>query len=56
MEFDFRAELVGLAEEIRRDLGRELFAFEVGDPVPEESVRAAEIRLGTPLPPSLRRF
>lgn len=56
MDFDFRAELEELAEEIRRDPLLELFEFEIGDPVPEETVKAAEARFGTPLPTQLRRF
>lgn len=56
MDFDFRAELVALAEEIRRDPLVELFEFEVGDPVPEEAVEAAEARFGMPLPEPLRRL
>ncbi|MFG2090991.1 MULTISPECIES: SMI1/KNR4 family protein [unclassified Spirillospora] len=45
-----------MAEEIRRDPLLELIEFEVGDPVPEESINAAEVRFGTPLPAPLRRF
>ncbi|WP_171166535.1 SMI1/KNR4 family protein [Streptomyces sp. I05A-00742] len=56
MDFDFRAELEELAEEIRRDPLLELVEFEVGDPVPEDTIKAAEARFGTPLPTQLRRF
>ncbi|WP_405606920.1 hypothetical protein [Streptomyces sp. NBC_01508] len=56
MDFDFRAELKELAEKIRRDPLLELFEFEMGDPVPEETIKAAEARFGTPLPTPLRQL
>lgn len=56
MNFDFRTELAALAEEIRRDPLVELFEFEVGDPVPDEAVEAAEARFGMTLPVPLHRL
>ena len=56
MNFDFRAELNGLAGKIERNPLLELLAFEVGAPVTEESITDAEARFGAPLPAPLRRL
>ncbi|MFC9625697.1 hypothetical protein ACFTXM_38975 [Streptomyces sp. NPDC056930] len=53
---EFRVELQGLADRIREDPRLELTSFEIGSPLPEESLTEVEERLGADLPTSLRRL
>ncbi|MER5985766.1 hypothetical protein [Streptomyces sp. NPDC001787] len=56
LEFEFQTELQVLASRIQEDPRLELTSFDIGAPLPEESITEVEEALGTGIPESVRRL